>query len=201
MHVIPSHHRHRSAIDTSNPHNLREPGDRSIWLREELVKGRNYLDLLRGSIGSWWVMNSCFSLPPGTGAQSSGRLTLLAIQAGVFVVAVLIQTIRWNGRISLFAPIFFLMGLMAGVCSWQVALFAVLLVLALNSGLPNPETFLFVEAIAVTGFSALFLRAVPLKSILGASLILTPAIVSLLAQEKLMLKTRRPRPMESGRLA
>jgi hypothetical protein len=199
--ILPSHHRHLSPIEASNPHNLRRPGDRSIWLREELAKERNYIDLLRGSIGGWWVMNRCFAVVPATGAPSSAHLTLLAIQSGIFVVAVLLQTIRWNGRLSLFAPVFFLMGLMAGVCSWQVTLFAAVLVLALNGALPNPETFLLVEAIAVAAFSALFHRTLPLKTLLGASLILLPVMVSLLAQEKLMMKTRRPGPTEGGHVA
>jgi len=201
VHVIPSRHRRHSAIYASNPHNLREPGDRSVWLREELVNRRNYLDLLRGSIGGWWVMNLCFSLPPANGAPPSGRLTLFAFQAGIFVVAVLIQMIRWNGRLSLFAPIFFLMGLMAGMCSWQVTLFAAVLVLTVNGVLPNPEVFLFLQAIAVVGFSAFFFRTISLRTLLGASLILLPAIVSLLAREELVLKTKRPRPKESGHLA
>lgn len=200
-HVKPSRRRFRSAIRDSNPRNQRQPDDRAIWLREELVKGRNYFDLLRGSIGSWSVMNFCFSLPPVAGAPSSGRWALLGLQAGIFVVAVLIQMIRWSGRISLFAPIFFLMGLTVGVCSWQVALFAAVLVWALNGALPNPEAFLFVQTIALAGFSALFLGTITVMTLLGAALVFLPVVVSLLTKEQLMLKTRRPRPAESGPLA
>ena len=201
LHVIRSRHRSRSAIEDSNPRNLRQPGDRSIWLREELVKGRNYFDLLRGSIGSWSVMNFCFSLPPASGAPSSDRWMVFALQTGVFLVAVLIQMIRWNGRIALIAPIFFLLGLTVGVCSWQVALYAAVLVWALNSALPNPEAFLFVQAVALAGFSALFLGTITVRTLLGASLIFLPVIISLLAREPLMLKIKRPRSTESDRLA
>jgi MFS family permease len=197
-HVLPSRRRYRSAIRDSSPHHQRQPDDRSIWLREELVKGRNYFDLLRGSIGSWSVVNFCFFLPPGADAASSGRWTLFALQAVIFVVAVLIQMIRWYGRISLFAPIFFLMGLTVGVCGWQVALFAGVLVWALNSALPNPEAFLFVQTIALAGFSALFLGTITAMTLLGAALVFLPVVVSLLTKEQLMLKTRRPRPAESG---
>ena len=197
-HVIPSRRRFRSAIRDSSPHRQRQPDDRSIWLREELVKGRNYFDLLRGSIGSWAVMNFCFSLPPVADAPSPDRWTLLALQAGIFVVAVLIQMIRWYAKISLFAPIFFLMGLTVGVCGWQVALFATVLVWALNGALPNPEAFLFVQAIALAGFSALFLGTITAMTLLGAALVFLPVVVSLLTKEQLMLKTRRPRPAESG---
>jgi hypothetical protein len=67
--------------------------------------------------------------------------------------------------------------------------------------LPNPETVLFLQATAVVGFSVFFFRTITLRTLLGASLILLPVIVSLLAQEKLVLKTKRPRPTESGRFA
>jgi hypothetical protein len=185
----------------SNPRHQRQPGDRSLWLREELVKGRNYLDLLRGSIGGWTVMHFCFSLPPETNAPPSGRGALLALQTAIFVVAVLIQMIRWYGKISLFAPVFFLLGLTAGICSWQVALFAAVLVWALNCALPNPEAFLFVQAIALGGFSYLFLGTITLATLLGAAVVFLPVVVSLLTKERLMVKTRRPRPAEGGPLA
>ena len=198
---MPTRQRYRSVIRDSNPRYQRQPGDRSIWLREELVQGRNYYDFLRGSVGGWCVMHFCFSLPPGAAAPSSGRLTLLALQAGIFVVAISIQMIRWSGKISLFAPIFFLTGLTVGVCSWQVALFAAVLVWALNCALPNPEAFLLVQAIALAGFSTLFLGTINARTLLGASLIFLPVVISLLTRERLMLKIRRPRPAESGHLA
>ena len=198
---MPSRQRFRAASRDSNPRYQRQPGDRSVWLREELVKGQNYYDFLRGSIGGWSVMHCCFSLPPVADAPSSGRLTTLALQAGIFVVAILIQMIRWNGRISLFAPIFFLTGLTVGVCSWQVALFAAVLVWALNCALPNPEAFLLVQAIALAGFSALFLGTITVRTLLGAFLIFLPVVISLLTKERLMLKTKRPKPAESGHLA
>jgi len=200
-HVAPSRHRTGPTVRDSNPRYQRQAGDRSVWLREELVKGRNYVDLLRGSIGSWAVMHFCFTLPPGEAVPSSSRLTLLALPAGIFVVAILIQMIRWSGRISLFAPIFFLLGLTVGVCSWQVALFAAVLVWALNCALPNPEAFLFVQAIALAGFSCLFFGTITAPTLLGAALVFGPVVVSLLTKERLMLKTKRPRPAESGPLA
>ena len=193
--------RFRSASRDSNPRYQRQPGDRSIWLREELVNGRNYFDLLRGSIGSWAVMHDGFFLSPTAGETSSGHLTLLALQAGIFVVAISIQMIRWSGKISLFAPIFFLTGLLVGVCSWHVALFATVLVWALNCVLPNPEAFLLVQAIALAGFSYLFLGAITVMTLLGAFLLLLPMVISLLAKERLMLKIRRPKPAGSGSLA
>ena len=199
--VIPSRQRSRSTSRDSNPRHERQLGDRSIWLREELVKGRNFFDLLRGSIGSWSVMHFCFTLPPAAGAPSSARWALLALQTGIFVVAVLIQMIRWYGKISLFAPVFFLMGLTVGVCGWQIALFATVLVWALNVALPNPEAFLFFLASALAGFSYVFLGTITLMTLLGAALVFLPVVVSLLMKERLMLKTKRPRPAESGHFA
>jgi len=125
---------------------------------------------------------------------------LLALQTGIFIGAILIQMIRWDGRLSLFAPIFFLMGLTVGVCSWQVALFATVLVWALNGALPNPEAFLFVQAIVLAGFSFLFLGTITLLTLLGAALVFLPVVISLLTKERLMLKTKRPRPTGSGHL-
>jgi hypothetical protein len=199
--VMPRRERFRSATRDSNPRHQRQPGDRSVWLRDELVNGRNYFDLLRGGIGSWIVMYDCFSLPPAAGESFSGYLTLLALQAGIFVVAISIQMIRWSGKISLFAPIFFLTGLTVGVCSWQVALFAAVLVWAVNCVLPNPEAFLSVLAIAMAGFSYLFLGTITVMTLFGAFLIFLPVVVSLLAKERLLLKARRPKSAERGSLA
>jgi hypothetical protein len=199
--VMPNRQRSRSTSRDSNPRHERQPGDRSIRLREELVKGRNYFDLLRGSIGSWSVMHFCFTLPPATDAPSSDRWTQLALQTAIFVVAVLIQMIRWNGKISLFAPVFFLMGLTVGVCGWQIALFATVLVWALNVALPNPEAFLLFLASALAGFSYVFLGTITLMILLGAALVFLPVVVSLLLKERLMVKTKRPKAVESGHFA
>jgi len=194
-------HRIGSTVRASHPREQRQPGDRSIWLREELVKGRNYFDLLRAGIGSWFVMHSCFYLRPETDATSSGSWVLLALQTVILVAAVAMQMMRWSGKISLFAPVFFLMGLTAGVCSWQVALFAAMLVWVLNCILPNPETFLLVQAIALAGFSYLFLGTITVMTLLGAALVFLPVVVSLLMKEQLMLKNKSPRTAESGALA
>jgi len=64
--------------------------------------------------------------------------------------------------------------------------------------LPNPEAFLLVQAIALAGFSTFFLGTITLMTLLGASLIFLPVVISLLLKERLMLKTRRPKPAESG---
>jgi len=88
-----------------------------------------------------------------------------------------------------------------GVCGWQVALFATVLVWALNGALPNPEAFLFVQTIALVGFSYVFLGTITLMTLLGAALVFLPVVVSLLMKERLMLKTKRPRPVESGHFA
>jgi hypothetical protein len=67
--------------------------------------------------------------------------------------------------------------------------------------LPNPEAFLLVQAAALAGFSTLFLGTITVRTLLGAFLIFLPVVISLLTKERLMLKTRRPRPAESGHLA
>jgi len=200
-HVLRGRHRIGSIVRDSNPRYQRQPGDRSVWLREELMKGRNYFDLLRASIGSWSVMHSCFALSPGVGAPSAGRWTLLTLQTAILVVAVMIQMMRWYGKFSLFAPIVYLMGLTLGVCSWPVAFFAAAVVWALNCVLPNPETFLFVQAIVLAGFSYLFLGTITVMTLLGAALVFLPVVIGLLMKERLMLKTKRPRPVKSGHLA
>jgi hypothetical protein len=58
-----------------------------------------------------------------------------------------------------------------------------------------------VQAIALGGFSYLFLGTITLATLLGAAVVFLPVVVSLLTKERLMVKTRRPRPAEGGPLA
>ncbi|HTZ21776.1 MAG TPA: hypothetical protein VMC06_12915, partial [Opitutaceae bacterium] len=63
------------------------------------------------------------------------------------------------------------------------------------------ETFLLVQAIALAGFSYLFLGTITVMTLLGAALVFLPVVVSLLMKEQLMLKNKSPRTAESGALA
>jgi hypothetical protein len=58
-----------------------------------------------------------------------------------------------------------------------------------------------VQAIVLAGFSYLFLGTITLMTLLGAALVFLPVVISLLMKERLMLKTKRPRPADSGPLA
>lgn len=172
-------------------------GDNSVRLREEIAKKRNYLDLLRSGVGSWCVTHACFVVAPAAGGASQEAMPVFALQAAIFTVAVVIQTLQWDEGISLFAPIFFLQGLTVGVAGYEAAIFAGVLIWAINSVLPNPATFLFIFAIEIPVFSY-FYESFALHDLLAVFLIMIPVVLSWLLGKRLLLGMKRRVFRENG---
>ncbi len=119
-------------------------------MREEFRKVRNYIDLLRAGVGSICVVSVCIvAQSPNPGA--------VALQAAILALAILIQTVRIEERVSLYAPVFFIAGINAGIDGVLPAALGFVAAWVLNPLLPNPATFLVAMALCTAGFhSAVF---------------------------------------------
>jgi hypothetical protein len=173
----------------------REPGDPRLTF-EEFGKIRNHFDLLRGLAGGLALVGSHWidpAIAAGTqGAAGAGKL-VLAAQVGLLLVGLLIQVVRRErGRVSFYAPIFYLAGISVGLCGHWPALFGFVLVWALNPMFGNAEAFLTVYAGVLFAFSFVFGDTSRLLAISAAVLIFLPVLLSLLFRKPLVVFTRKP---------
>jgi hypothetical protein len=173
----------------------REMGDPAVVFGTEFTKIRNYVDLLRGMAGSAVIVGtpyttSCFALvaeaPPNAGK------IVLGLKCGILLGAMLVQLIRIDRKITLFAPIFFLSGVSVGLCGAPAAGFAFALIWTINLSLPNPTVFLGVHAVLLVLFSVLFNE--PNNVVLTAAgflCLFVPVLISMMSQRPLLLFNRR----------
>jgi hypothetical protein len=174
----------------------RDPEDRSVQPSREFTNFRNYLDLFRAFAGGY-----CLTQLAVTSDGADSDLTALIIKALVMLVAVVIQSVRFDERLSFFAPLFFLLGLTAGTCGQAsvglplsighaTGLFAFALVLAVNPVIPNPRMFLTAFGLLMLPFGYVFGADLPLVS-LNAALILLPPFLSLLTKRPVVIFSRK----------
>lgn len=177
-----------------DPSRRREMGDPAVGFKDEFSKLRNYIDLLRGAFGSVVIVGSgytasCFSLSAEAAAET-GRL-LLVLKAAIILGSLFVQLIRYERRLTLFAPIFFVSGLTFGLCGFTAAALAFVLIWALNLGLPGPAAFLGVYSVLIVPFGILFDGPNNLFVVVGFVALFLPVLISLLWKKPLMLFNRR----------
>lgn len=194
--VLKSEHNSRNSDRNDfDPSRRREMGDPAVVFGDEFKKLRNYVDLLRGIAGSAVIVGtpytaSCFALTAG--APANAAKIVLGLKCAILFGAMLVQLIRVERRITLFAPIFFLSGVTVGLCGAPAAAFAFMLIWTVNFGLPNPTAFMGVHAVLIVLFSVLFngMRN-PLLTVAAFLCLFVPVLVSLMSQRPLMLFNRR----------
>jgi hypothetical protein len=194
--VLKSEHKSRNRDQNDfDPSGRREMGDPAVVLKDEFAKVRNYVDLLRGLAGSAVIVGtpytaSCFAI--AAGAPANTAKIVLGLKCAILLGAMLVQLIRIERKVTLFAPIFFLSGVTFGLCGAPAAGFAFLLIWTINFGLPNPTAFLGVHAVLIGLFSVLFNGVGnPLLTITAFLCLFVPVLVSLMSQRPLMLFNRR----------
>lgn len=163
----------------------RDPEDKSVQPSREFANFRNYIDLFRALAGGYSLIQFAFV----ASGEEAGE-TMFILQGAILLVAVLIQTIRFDGRISFFAPIFYFVGLSVGATGHYAGLFAFLLVLAINPVIPNPRMFLTAYGLLLLPFGLAFGAALDLLG-LTAGLLLLPPLLSLLSKRPLVIFTRK----------
>jgi hypothetical protein len=181
--------------NANQPWNAREPGDPRVSFRREFARGRNYIDLLRAAAGS-------LLLDGGLGVQASLRVgadaapgvgrQILALQAAIFLLGLLIQAVRFEkGRLTFYPPIFYLAGLTVGLCDLRGAVFAFALMWAVNAALGNAQAFLTIYAMLVMLFGYFFSQQGRVSVILAGVLCLLPVLLSLLSRRPLVVMSRK----------
>lgn len=174
----------------------RDPDDKSVQPGREFANFRNYIDLFRALAGGYSLTQFAF-----TAGSDDAEFTVFIIQALVLLVAVLIQSIRFDARISFFAPIFYFVGMTIGSSGQHsddltstlgngAGLFAFLLVLAINPVIPNPRMFLTAYGLLLLPFGLAFDADWRLLT-LNAVLVLLPPLMSLLSKRPLVIFTKK----------
>ena len=167
----------------------RDPDDKSVQPGREFANARNYIDLFRALAGGYSLSQFAFTL--GADADSA-ELTVFVVQALILLVAVLIQSVRFDGRLSFFAPIFFFVGMSVGASGHYAGLFAFALVLAINPIIPNPRLFLTAYGLLLLPFGFVFSADWRLLG-LNTGLVLVPPLLSLLTKRPLVIFTKKPK--------
>lgn len=176
----------------------RDPDDRSVQPGKEFRNLRNYLDLFRAFAGGYCLVNFAFAA-----TTEDGAMTAFVIEALVLLVAVLVQSVRWESRVSFFAALFFLLGQAVGTCGvtseaepftfgHTAGLFAFALVLAINPVIPNPRWFLTAFGLLLFPFGFALGGALRLVSV-NSGLILLPPLLSLLTKRPVVIFSRKAR--------
>jgi hypothetical protein len=151
--------------------------------------------LLRAAAGGvllWGGLGVRPVLAVAEGEPRSAAYQVLAVQAGIAILAVLIQAVRYEKhRLSFFPPIFFLAGLSVGMCGYKTAAFAFVFIWAVNPALKNARAFLTFYALSLYVFGALFRGFGSIPVALLALMSFLPVLLSLLTNRPLLAFTRR----------
>jgi hypothetical protein len=170
----------------------RDVGDVSIKWRDEFSNPRNGVDFLRAVAGSLAVSYVCFE--QASDAAKRVNTEIFVVQTVLLVVAVLIQTMRLEGRFTLSAPVFFILGLSFGLIGWKAALLACVAIWVINLALPSAEIFLFVFAGLQLCFGLVLPEQATMSSaILAASLAIAPVLLSALTKRRLVKFNKKAR--------
>jgi len=180
-----------------SPRGQREPGDVSIWFGEEIRKGRNWVDLLRAVAGGLAVCQPdvAFNLP--TKADSFMLLLAMALKTAILFCGLLVQILRFEGKATLFAPLFYLQGLAFGLLGWKAALFAIATVWVINTVLPSAAVFLFVMASLMLCFGMIY--HVDNKELsLAVGLVMLPGLLSVIFKRRLAQFTKKTKIIDGS---
>lgn len=179
------------------PWNRQIAGSPNLSFAAEFTKTRNYFDLLRAAGGGLAIMGG-YGIEPALsvaeGAAPAVIRQVMALEIGIFVVAVLAQTVRIErGHLSFYAPVFFMAGLSVCLAGHWGALFAFILIWAMNPMIPNAQAFLTLYALLLGVFTLLYRGLTGGAAFLIASLCFLPVLLSLLTRRRLgVLKRRAP---------
>ena len=166
----------------------RDPDDKSVQPGREFANFRNYVDLFRALAGGYSLSQFAF-----TAGGEDAAMKAFLIQAGVLLVAVLIQGIRFDERVSFFAPIFYLTGMSVGTSGHYTGLFAFALVLAINPIIPNPRMFLTAYGLLLLPFGYVFDAPLDLLAVNSGAILMLP-LLSLLTKRPLVIFSRKAKP-------
>jgi hypothetical protein len=159
----------------------RDPQAQALHPLQEAVKARNWVDFFRALAGTIAIFYAV-ERPTEDGLADTfwSWLTL-----GPLVVGVAVQMIRMEGRLGLFAPIFYLQGMLLAAGGPVVGLLSMIGAWALAPVLSGPAALLFVQGSAalILGFMQGTMSPAFIGSLGG--LMWMPALVSVLLRKRL----------------
>lgn len=186
------------------PNRDRQPGDVSVWIGEEMAKMRNWVDLARSFVGGVaicglapYLGNGAINPAEGASLGRLGPWIILGMKTFILLVGLLIQVIRREERVILFAPLFYAQGISFGLLGWWPALLAIPGVWATNAVLPSAGIFLFVFGTyeLILGF---VFHANKKQTALAAGLSMLPMLISLLSKRRLAQFTKKTKVIDSS---
>lgn len=191
------HRRHAGQRWRDEPWNKQIAGSPNLSFAAEFTKIRNYFDLLRAVGGGLAIMGGYGIEPALSVAEGAAPLAvrqMMALEIGILVAAVLAQTVRIErGHLSFYAPVFFMAGLSLCLAGHWGALFAFILIWAMNPMLPSAQALLTLYALLLGVFTLLYRGLDGGAAFLIASLCFLPVLLSLLTKRRLgVLKRRAP---------
>lgn len=168
----------------------REPGDNSIYFRDEFLKVRNYVDFFRAGIGGLAIVglpvaDIAPAIKAGSGAALWQTNMVDVVGITVLLIGVLIQSFRFEKRSAMFPPIFYISGLTFGTLGVAVAAPAVVLTWAINTTLSGPLAFLCLYSVTI-GIFGLLLSDNWEQVGVTTALVFLPVLISLLAKKRLV---------------
>lgn len=189
----------RAKSRRNDPVSVREPGDTRLRAGEEFAKPRNYIDFFRALLGtlllvgnSAWGVDAALTVATDQELRGHEGVLIDRLRMAVLLIAVLLQFIRYEGRVTLYAPIFFLGGLGLALCGFNAAFIALLVVWTMNASLPlTPASFLTVYALLIFMLGLVFRGIEDSYVLFTGAVCLMPVVVSLLARRSLAIFTKR----------
>lgn len=160
----------------------RDPNERGLKPLVEAGKSRNWIDFGRGAVGALALTCAAILAPEGSQGGDWQTLTLHGVVLGT---ASIVQMLRIEGRLTLFAPIYFLQGVTFGVAGWFVGLVAMVGSWALTPVLPGPGALLFVQGAVALSLGLLLGNTAPPALMILAGAIWLPMLVSILLHRRL----------------
>lgn len=179
----------------AEPWNKRSPGDPRVSGRREFRRLRNYIDLLRAGGGGALLMGEfglVAAIAAESGASSLAARAVVGVRALIFVIGLLVQTLRWeHGRVTFYPPVFYIAGVSVALCSPWAALFAFILIWTVSGSLPNAQGFLALYAGLILLFGHLLLGLRDLSTDFAALLCFLPVLLSWMSNKPLVVLTRK----------
>jgi hypothetical protein len=177
---------------------IRESGDNRVNFSEEFGKVRNYVDFLRALTGGLilignpdWGISSCFGLSDSLVMAQEDQF-IFQLKVAIIAVGVILQFVRFEGRLTFYAPLFYFAGLAFALCGFGAGFFAFLLIWTFNAALPIPPVgFVSVYALILCLMGMLFQGLADNYVYAAAILVFLPVIVSLMARRSLALFTKK----------
>jgi hypothetical protein len=161
----------------------RDPYDRSPKPLQEATKPRNWVDFFRAAASGYAIMLVGQQWSVDHEATPTGWV--LALVAVIWVLGTLVQMVRIEGRLGLYAPVFFLQGLGVGVMGSVIGFIAMFGSWALSPVLPGVGALLFVQGAITLCLSLMIRDAEPIIGMVLAGVIWMPVLLSVLLKKRL----------------